>query len=337
MNEVVQQLKKKINESYLSPFRFDLVEQPSQVSQKESCYAIAINKGFSTLVTGCDSKIKVFEFKQGMLKQIQILDEHQDYVTTLNFMKNQNQFLSGSYDSSVIIWSNEQHNQWISQQKLNGKTICINCLIVNNNEDLIVLGCYDRTIQFWIKENEWLCLQAITDHSSSVYGLSLNQQQNRIISCGYDNQILIIEQSQQNKEWIVIQKIKVEQYGYRICFIDNNMFTFQSFDKEQMSIFKMSSINKQYTQIQHISVKGGSDFNCFFPQQYIKAKSILVNKNGEYTNLIRKKQNGEFLTQQSIHLGTSNLTGVMSEDGQYLITWDDKSKQIQIRKYNEEE
>ncbi|CAD8097631.1 unnamed protein product [Paramecium sonneborni] len=328
-------INQKINKTQLNASNFCLMVQYS-VQQNEYCYAIAINKDCSTLVAGCNSQIKVFEFKQGMLKQIQILNEHNSYVYTLNFMKKQNQFISGSY-KLIIIWQNNQNSQWISQFRLIGHNDYILCLILNNNDDTIISGSCDKTIKFWMKKNEWLCQQTITDHFSYVFGLSLNQLQNRVISCGADNMILIMEQSQQNKEWIVIQKITFEQYGFRICFIDNYMFTFQPLGKDQMSIFEMNSINKQFSKIKDISVKCGSDSNSLFPQQYINQKSMLMSKSGEYVNFIRKKQNGEFVTDQSIHFETPLLFGVMSEDGEYLITWDSKSKQIQIRKYYEEE
>ncbi|CAD8117003.1 unnamed protein product [Paramecium primaurelia] len=187
-----------------------------------------------------------------------------------------------------------------------------------------------------MKQNQqWLCQQTITDHTSSVYGLSINQQQNKVISCGCDGQILIIEQSQQDSKWIVIQKIKVETYGQRICFINDNVFIFQPYCKEQMHVYEMNNINKQYLKTKDIIVKGGTIDNCLFPQQYIKSKCLVVNRNGKYVNLIRTKENGEFKTEQSIEFGNYNLFGCMSDDGQYLITWDYSSNEIQIRKYNE--
>ncbi|CAD8100631.1 unnamed protein product [Paramecium primaurelia] len=113
----------------------------------------------------------------------------------------------------------KQNNQWISQQILIGDNHYIYCLIVNNNQDLIISGSYDYTIKFWMKKNEWTYYKTIKDHSSYVYGLSTNQQQNRVISCGYDQLILIMEQQGCNKEQIVIQKITVEQSTYRISLL----------------------------------------------------------------------------------------------------------------------
>ncbi|CAD8131100.1 unnamed protein product [Paramecium sonneborni] len=319
----------------LNTFNYQLIQEYS-ISQYEFCCAIAVDNYCSTLVAGCNSIIKVFQFNQGKINQIQSLNEHKDWVLTLNFMKKSKQFISGSQDKSIIIWKLNQNNEWSSQQILNGHISWIECLVINTNEDLIISGSQDATIKFWIKKNEWLCQQTIIDHSKSVNGLSLNQQQNRILSCGIDEFILIIEQSGQNTEWRVLQKITVEKSGWRVCFIDNNTFMYSPGGKEQISFFEMNINNKQFTKTRDILIQSGIDCNPRFPQQYINSKRILMSKNGEYVNLIRQKQNGEFLTEQSIHFGISSLYGAMTDDGEYLITWDRASYQIQIRRYQEQ-
>ncbi|CAD8156365.1 unnamed protein product [Paramecium pentaurelia] len=327
-SQTIQLSQQSINK----PFTYQVIQEYS-MSQNNWCSALAINKDCSTLLAGSNSQIQVFEFNKGMLKLIQSLNEHKGYVNTLNFMKSSNQFISGSHDQFIIIWEKQQQNQWISKQKLNGHRGYIFCLVLNNNENLIISGSTDKCIKFWIKKNEWTCQQTIKDHTSEVYQLSLNQQQNRLVSCGYDGLIIIIEQSEQNQEWIVKQKIEVEQFGYRVCFIDNNMFTFSPNNTEQISVYKL---NNQFIKTYDIPVKCGSVDCCLFPQQYINSKCMLVSKNGEYVNFIKKKENGDLLTEQSIHFGTYFIYGAISDDGQYFITWDSQSNQIKIREFQEQ-
>ncbi|CAD8156397.1 unnamed protein product [Paramecium pentaurelia] len=303
-------------QSNLKPFTYQLIKQNS-IKLDQWCYAIAVNKDCSILIAGCNSQIKVFEFIQGILRQVQILSEHGSSIRY---------FISGSQDSSMIIWARNQNNSWICQQILNGHTYSIYCLLLNNNEDYIVSGSQDSKIKFWQKQNGQLCSQTITHHTNPVLGLSFHEQQNILISCGQDNQL--------NKQWIVIQKITVEQLGYRLCFIDNNTFTFYPNSRQYINVFEMNNTNKQYTKIKDIPVKSGID-NFFFASQYLKSKCRLVNKNGSNVSLIRKKQNGEFMIEESIEFGTYYIFGQMTDDGQYLITWDIQSKEIQIRKYQE--
>ncbi|CAD8095063.1 unnamed protein product [Paramecium primaurelia] len=184
-------------------YQFNLIQNHS-IQQNQRCHAIAFNKDNSIVLATCENDIKVFEFKQEQLTLTQILSEHKDFVTTLNFMKKSNQFISVSFDKQILIW----------QQKLNGDSYSSCCLVLNKNEDLIILGCCDNTIKFWIKQNEWLCSQTITDHTGNVCGLSLNDQQNKVISCGYDYFILIIEQTSQYYKWNVIQQISVQMFSY---------------------------------------------------------------------------------------------------------------------------
>ncbi|CAD8204816.1 unnamed protein product [Paramecium pentaurelia] len=332
-NQIIQD---NHHQSNLKRFNYNLI-QKYYIQQWEYCYAIAINQDNSIVLAGCDSKIKIFEFKQEQLIQIQLLSDHQSNVTTLNFMKKSNQFISGSSDNSIIIWSMDQHNQWICSQKLNEHKDLINCLLLNNNEDIIISGSNDKSIKFWIKQNEWICSQTITDHTDDVLGLSLNEKQNRVISCDKDKLILIIEQSSQDQKWSIIQQIIVDEWGLRLCFIIDNLFIFQPYHQEKMHVYELNNNNKQYSKTKEIAVKCGNN-SCYywFPQQYIKSKCLFVNKNGQNVNLIRKNQNGDFITQQSIEFKHYYIFGQMSENGEYLITWDYDSKAIQIRKYDEE-
>ncbi|CAD8182602.1 unnamed protein product [Paramecium pentaurelia] len=325
---------KQIQDS--NQFTFEIMNQHS-IKQDDRSYALAFNQDQSILLAGCRKYIKVFEHQQGKLNQVQFLSKHKKDVYTLNFMKKTNNFVSGSSDYSIIIWQVIGNNQWNCQQILNGHSNCIWCLLLNNTDDLIISGSVDNTIKFWMKQNQWICQQTISDHTGYVYSLSLNEKQNKLISCSSDSQILVIEQSKWDKQWSVTQKIKVDQYGYRLCFINDNLFTFQPYCKEQMYIYEMDSNNKQYQKIKVVAVKcDSSDCDCLFPQQYIKSKCLLVNKNGKNVNLMRKKENGDFIIQQSISFGSGQIYGQLSDDGEYLITWDLQLKEIQIRKFKEQ-
>ncbi|CAD8183797.1 unnamed protein product [Paramecium pentaurelia] len=55
------------------------------------------------------------------------------------------------------------------------------------------------SINFWIKNTEWICYQKIKDHSSSIFGLSFNVQQNRVLCVVMINQY----QEQSNKDQIM--------------------------------------------------------------------------------------------------------------------------------------
>ncbi|CAD8149834.1 unnamed protein product [Paramecium octaurelia] len=316
----------------LSPIAYKLMNKNS-IKQLEVCIAVAVNKDCSIVAVGCQKLIKLYEFKQGMLEWIQLLNLHQEEVNTLYFMKKSNQLISGDHSGAILIWSSDNNNQWIQSQTLKQHNGRINCLIMNNNEDTIISSSNDQTIKFWMKQSEWICQQTITDHKHFVLQLSLNEKQNKVISCGWDQLILVIEYSEQNKQWMVIQTIQVDCQGSRLCFINDNLFAFQPKKSNLMYIYEMNNGSKQFTQTKKLTVNQGDDDYVLFPLQYINSKQLLVSKHHKYINLLRKTDNDdEFKVEQSIQFNSQMLFGQMSDDGEYLITWDNASKEIQIRR-----
>ncbi|CAD8072864.1 unnamed protein product [Paramecium sonneborni] len=329
-----EQQIKSVPQFKIKPFTYQIIKQNS-IPQTQSCWAVAFNKDCSIVAATCDELIKIYEFKQGKLKQIQVLNDHQRRVCNLLFLKKSNQLISGDFNGSILIWSINNNNQWICSQTLKQHDDRIHCLIMNNYENIIVSSSEDKTIKFWIKQNGWALQQTNTSHKGSVYQLSLIGQKNKVISCGNDKLILILEYSEQNKRWAIVQNIQVDQYGLRLCFVNDNLFTFQPHKGNLIHVYELNIVSKQFTKTKQISLdQSDGDSILFFPQQYIKPKQLLVSKHSNI-NLIRKIENDEFKVEQSIEFGTNQLYGQMSDDGEYLITWDDKSKEIQIRRYIE--
>ncbi|CAD8085717.1 unnamed protein product [Paramecium primaurelia] len=325
---------KSSSQFHLKSFTYQIIEANS-IKQQEHCAAVAINKDCSIVATGCNKLIKIYEFQQGMLKLNQVLNEHQSEVSTLNFMKQSNQLISGGC-GSILIWQ-YNNNSWICSQTIKGHSQYIRCIILNNNEDLFISSSDDKTIKFWVKtKKEWICQQTISDHYSQVYQLSLNEQQNQVISCGNDGFILVIEQLEPNKNWIVKQKIQVDCYGYRLCFINNNIFTFQPENGNLMYVYEMNNVNRQFTKSKDITLNQGNEGCWLFPQQFNKQKQLVVNKHDKYVHLIRFTENAEFKVEQSIQFGKNNIFGQLSDNGEYLITWDQASYEIQIRRFQEQ-
>ncbi|CAD8169909.1 unnamed protein product [Paramecium pentaurelia] len=334
--EIQQIIKTPSSQFNLKPFTYQMIKHNS-IQEQQSCHVIEINKDCSMVAIGCWNQIKIYEFKQGIMKQIQVFYQSIYSVYNLNFMQKSNELISGDLIGSIVIWSGNNNTQWNSSQTIKGHSAYISCLILNNNEDLFITSSFDKTIKFWIQKNEWIWQQTITDHIDNVYSLSLNDQEDKVISCGLDGRVLVIEYSEQSKTWIVIQNIKVDCFGYRLSFINNNLFAFQPRNGNLMYVYEMNSVSKQFTKTKDIIVNQNNDDNYeLFPSQFIKQKQILVIKHGEYVNFIRKTEKDEFKVEQSIHFYTNILFGRLSDDGEYLITWDDSSKEIQIRKYKEE-
>ncbi|CAK57921.1 unnamed protein product (macronuclear) [Paramecium tetraurelia] len=148
--------------------------------------------------------------------------------------------------------------------------------------------------------------------------------ENNII--GYDLYILVFQYSQQNKNWNQIQKIQTSAGGYRLCFISDNQISWKVYSKEK---------SEEYTKRQGIKIKKGFDQNCFFPQQYIKQKQLLINKSGSCINMIKVLESGQLMVEQCIEFETNYIFGATNNNGDYLVTWDYVTKDLQLRKYQE--
>ncbi|CAD8095144.1 unnamed protein product [Paramecium sonneborni] len=333
LEKAQQNQKKKTyqQEQLEKSFKYELIYS---INQSQWCGAISFNKDSSFLIASSEKNINIFEFKKGL---IQTLEQHKDWVTALYFMKNSNDFISGSADKSIIIWKFMENKLWQRKQQLIGHESTINRVIMNSKEDLIISCSSDKTIKIWKKQNDlWFLAQTILEHNKDVYSISLSESENKLISCGQDGQILVMEQQKNNQEWIVIQKIETKVFGYRLSFIGDNQFTFQPHRGEFMHLYELNNLTKQYLKIKDIQVKNGNvEDQSLFSQQYIKEKSLLINKYGRVINLVQKNQNGEFLNKQQIEFGHYYLYGSVTDNGEYLVTWNSKNNQLQIRQFQE--
>ncbi|CAD8207529.1 unnamed protein product [Paramecium pentaurelia] len=311
--------------------------EENSIRFEKYCYAISINKDNSIIFVASDSSITLFQFKFTQLKYLQNCRNHKDYVTTLNNFKNNSQFISGSMDSNIVLWSLNLMANRKYLQILQGHTEMITCSVVLPKfENFIISGSKDNKIKFWSisqQKQQWRCVQTITDHQDSILALATNIEGSKVISSGQDNIILVIEQ---NKElyWEIRQKIQVDQYGYRLNFIDEFTITFQPEKSPHMHMYKMNQMG-DFQLTKNIDIAGGGQYcNLLFPSQYNSSKHLLITKNGWNLNIIRHiKQKDLFLLQESIEFADQYVYGILSDDGEYLITWDTQSSEISIKKF----
>ncbi|CAD8130077.1 unnamed protein product [Paramecium sonneborni] len=326
-------------------FRSQPVGQKSQTFKderlirfKKYCQAISINTDNSLILFASDSSITLFQYKFAQLKYIQNCRNHKNYVTTLNNFKNNFQFISGSIDSNIVLWPlNLMANRKYLQQ-LQGHTGIITCqVLIPKIENFIITGSMDNKIKFWnvSQLQQWRCVQKITDHKDSVLALATNLEGNKVLSSGKDNIILVFEQ---NKllYWQVRQKIKVNQFGYLLNFIDHFTITFQPKQSSHLHLYKTNQMG-DFEFPTNILVGGGGQY-C---HQYNTNKLLIITKNGWNLNIINHihdftNEKDIFLLKESIEFFDQYFFGTLSQDGEYLITWDTQNLQIFIKKINSE-
>ncbi|CAD8151275.1 unnamed protein product [Paramecium octaurelia] len=208
------------------------------------------------------------------------------------------------------------------------------CLTIDYSENLIFSGNCDRSIKIWDKQQNYECIQTINEIPGDIQSLSLNSGQNMLISCfEQSNQINVYEKF--HNKWNFYKMISVQLWGHRLCFIDKQRFAFQPYASNFMEIYELNRNTKVFTQIHQVEVQSSYKCDALFPQQFNKQKSILITKNGQHVNLYRIMPDKTILSQEPIKFCNEFVYGALDKKGEYLITWDDFSQQIQLRKYKE--
>ncbi|CAD8068098.1 unnamed protein product [Paramecium primaurelia] len=292
------------------------------------CSNIVMNQSSKLIMIAQIDYLSVYEFKNEQVYEVsKFYSGHDDYITKIYSMKHQNQFLTYSF-GFIQIWGKNIYGNWNCFQEL--PDINLNeCLIVNEAEDLIILNS-DNVIRFYEKINKWKLQQQLNVHSQQICTMSLNSEQNKLISSGYDNFICIMEKYE-NNQWILNQKIPLLFYGQALCFITNNIFAFQSKEGKNIQIYRFNEQLHCFKCESETQVIGNSD-NQEKILIYNPEKQILFNKTNNYIHIIKVKENGELQVGQSINFYTNQIGFTLSQDGNYLITWDNYTNGIQIRK-----
>ncbi|CAD8203204.1 unnamed protein product [Paramecium octaurelia] len=313
--------------------KFSFVLNQYSIKQEDPCRSFAFNYNSQYLIAACDKTIKLFSFNKESLTFLQNLNNHPSMIVCCTFLKCQDRFIAGCLDGSMLIWSNwkGKGQVWECDQTLNGHTDYLGQIIHGKVENMIISCSNDKTIRFWKKSQNWELHQILEGHNEYICSISLNESENKLISGAYDDQILISEPQGQDKKWTIIQLIKVE-WGRRLCFITDNLFTFQPCKKKFMHVYEQKDTKIGFLKTKEIEVQSLGD-ECFwlFPQQFSKKQGLLVNKNCHLVNIIRWRRKTKFFTDQVIFFGTKEIYGSITDDGQWLVTWDDKSKEIQLR------
>ncbi|CAD8199474.1 unnamed protein product [Paramecium octaurelia] len=302
--------------------------------QEQSCHAISFNYDNQLMISGCQNDITVWEIKNEKITKKQQLEGHTNLVISLFFSFQKNEFISGSTDKSIRYWQVIE-NEWVCAQVLQGHKRQIDCLLLDNKGNQIISCSCDKSIRIWRKNEQlkWIQVQVLTNHQAYVRCISFSKSQEQFVSCGEDKMIIIWE-IDEFKEWKLKQIIRNEDYGYRICFVDDNLLIWQPRNINKAIIFQLDSNLNQFNQSnQNIQlIQSSNGYQNFFPSIYNEQKQVVINKHGRYVYVLKKEFNNAFLISQVIEVGHYCNYGSLSPNGEYLVIWDEGSKNFQIRK-----
>ncbi|CAD8091072.1 unnamed protein product [Paramecium primaurelia] len=331
-----QQQIKQTQTEQISEFQGQLnyiMQQNHAIKQNDNFREIGFTTENDFLIAGYNKTIQIYKFYCGQLEIVQQIDKHEYNISQIYIMNKSKSFISGDLNGKIIFWTLEE-NEWKSIAELKEHSDYVNQIIMNKDENQMITCSDDKCIKFYtMEQQQWKCVQTIENHQNNVKAISLNSTENVLVSCGIDNIILIIVKDNIEQVWQVKQTIKNEIYGYRICFIKNNNFLFQPQGQQKMWLYQQQNENGEYEKTKEFDVnKINSNCSRWFQMEYKEYNQILLCKNGNCINLFKVQDDCSLMAEQIIQFETQSIYGSMSNDSLYLILWDEKSKQFQIRK-----
>ncbi|CAD8145653.1 unnamed protein product [Paramecium pentaurelia] len=186
------------------------------------------------------------------------------YLQNINLMYFVYNLQKLKFHLCLVVQTNDNHKLWYILQRLSGHEEEISCLLLNNNDDLIITGSADKRIRFWIKDKSWKHSFTLNQHKGYIISICLNESQNLLISFALDDNQILVSKNKYIKNGQLFKQQKREHKDYVLLIII-------------YLLFKRSQLNRWYfmNQINNkVKVKSGNQCECLFPQQYIPQKQI---------------------------------------------------------------
>ncbi|CAD8125975.1 unnamed protein product [Paramecium sonneborni] len=306
------------------------------IQENETYKAIAFQIQSQILIVGLNNLIKVFKLEEQTFTQQQVIKNHSGDVCCLLFLQNDNSFISGSLDKSLIIWFWDKKGQIYKCKQILKSAVEQKYIIINKQENLLVSGG-NNLISFWIYQNsQWLQKQSLNFNSNSIFGLNFNPSQQLIATYSQNHKIILIKNKKNKTEnyWFVSLQINIYNFTPSICFIQDFIILFQTINQTSLGLIKINFHANEIEYQTKILINRVCDEQTTFLMQFNQSKKVVINQTGSFLNLILIIQENQVLHHQEISFKSKYISGFMSTDGEFLITLDQDSKIIQIRKYH---
>ncbi|CAD8150622.1 unnamed protein product [Paramecium octaurelia] len=333
LNQSIQelQLKEKVTQ------QFYLLKQ-CQIKEKEAFNTIASNYDSSIIICGFQSCIKIYEFRNQSIQEIQIIK--QECTIKLLFINDTDKFIS-QFDHSVDIFSKINTN-WQKQQSID--FVDNEQLYIMKDESILIIGWIGILKSFLGQKKVVKCFQKIKEQYQlqDEYQIDLqhylcinsdmNDSENTIIWCS-DQMIEIIQRQCQTKKWDTLQKIQIQEASPQGKFIQNDSFIVSK--HSLLCIYSRNSNNKLFEKKREITLSqsqsqsGRIISNNIEIKQFFKSKQFLVITINSKFSIYKFDENGDLRIEYDVEC--ANCQGVISKNGRILVTQDLNSKQISIR------
>ncbi|CAD8190267.1 unnamed protein product [Paramecium pentaurelia] len=306
------------------------------IKQEDQCYAFSFNVSDSLMISASGCQIKVWDFVRGILNEITTLSLHTGPITCLQFSKKNNCFLSTGFDKQICCWNQINDKEWKNSQFYKQHTDCIDCLILNKSEDQLISGGRDHSIKVWkvdFLQNQLYYLYSLDKHTNGIYSLCLNQSENTLVST--DCFQIIIWKKDNKQKWQFENQItqNLQFIGSRLYFINNQQLILATRNevKNYISILQLEN-GQQFNEIVDLKLIENNqirDVNLF-PICYNKEQNLMIFKHKLNVYLIKILKDGNLEVLTEMNYSTTFIFGKLTNDGKYLIIWEEARKKFDI-------
>ncbi|CAD8105165.1 unnamed protein product [Paramecium sonneborni] len=338
LNEEYRKIITQTKDSFMkiiniSQHKISLKPINNQLKQSDDCFTIAFNYTGQIMISGCGKDIKVWNFQNGQIQEVQKLQVHQSTISCLLFSKNQNSFISGAYDHTIRCWLQINGQQWKSSQKYEEHSSDIQCLLLCKKEKTLFSGSCDKSIKIWIVDfanNNLQYCYSLEKHTHIVYGLTLNESETFLVSCGDDQQIIIWKKSNNNKwEFYQLVNQSIREVGAVTSFIKENLFIWiggVQNGKDCVSYFELikGCIVEQKNKEQQLILSPEVFNYSLFPIVFNKEKQIILFRHKFHIYLLTKQISGKYRISTKIKFESNEIWGSMTNDAKFLVLWEKK-------------
>ncbi|CAD8088634.1 unnamed protein product [Paramecium primaurelia] len=206
------------------------------IQQSGYCRTIIFDNTGSIMISCEGKEINIWNFELGRLTLINTYSQHIKAVTCLVYSKLRNNFISGSYDKTIISWQQINQKDWKCSQPFQQHNDYVNCLILNKQEDQLISGGSDKSIKVWnvdFIKNELNFQYSLDHHRNIVFSFCFNSSETVLVSCGYSEFIIWEKGVLKNKVFSIFQ---MNLINFLISLCIDKMFQIMDINYIQLMI-----------------------------------------------------------------------------------------------------
>lgn len=139
-----------------------------------------------------DSTISVWQKVSGEYRLLSTLEGHENEVKSVAWDSSSSFLATCSRDKSVWIWEC-LGGEFECAAVLHGHAQDVKMVQWVPNQRILMSASYDDTIKMWVEEeeDEWVCVQTLSQHSSTVWSIAFDPSGEYMVSGGDDNAVIV--------------------------------------------------------------------------------------------------------------------------------------------------